>query len=850
MSFPREAQADTPDDYHPESTAESFSFSREIDDHESEVPITKDVLGGKGYGLVELTKLGLPVPPGFILTTAAWCETRDGGNTIPTQVARELHQQLERLEQKTGKRLGDPVRPLAVAVRSGAPISMPGVMITLLNIGLNDQTVEALGKNIGDQNAWKAYLEMMIHLGHQAYGISPEILDHVRKDSLTKYAVARVSDLPVDELQAMVERVKAIYSQTGIEFPQDPNKQIFAAVRAVFRSWDTPEALHYRKQHSISDTLGTAAIIQEIVWGLREKEGAGAGVLLTRNIQTGEHISSVAFVPGKQGTAVVGDLGTHGQYRVDDLPIGSAAKQELAHITASLEAHYPLPQDVEFTFDGDRVWVLQTRDVPLQPLAHYRVLRELIANGMLTTDRAIRSITILELQSLLTPPLDPEEVARKRHAGDVITAGIPISLGNASGIATTSMDEIRDNAQTQFILVAPSISLPMLTDLMNRRIYPNVIGVVAGNGGIGSHIARVATRLGDHMPIVFGTETQHIEVHNVLTIDGSSGEVFAGLIPRQTDGRSQLLTPEEHAEIRRWHEARMNNPWAYVTSEERLEDFRAIAQQAHEHAAQTYQSPKARVQEVINALIPMEIRSNYTPFKPSEIHRMKELIAGILAKGNHVTLRTCYNPDRQGKTPWVMLTSMEQTDSFFSDPSFDWKYGGYSSWHTDPELTEILLGEIPSNKMNEDPVIQYNFASWTVTCTERGDIILQIRPHTAHLRGHEDVGPDDLIAYRFVVDPAGQGSTRSSEPIFGANLATDTQAQTASRYVIKHVLEWWKKYDIPKRLAAMSFVYPQPTYAVPVLEGQARINGDEWIGIYGMKIDDVQERNKHDTPLD
>lgn len=825
---------------HLETTPELFAFSRAFDDYDSPIPTTKDALGGKGLGLVELHNLGLPVPPGFILTTGAWRQWQTSDQSLTQNLAQEISQQLVHLESASGRHFNDADRPLIVSVRSGAPVSMPGAMVTLLNVGLNDQTVRALGNEIGTQNAWKAYLEMMIHLGQQAYGIPREVLHAVRTESLTRFGVERVSDLPVTELERMVDRTKLIYTDHGFRFPQDPQDQIYAAVHGVFQSWNAPEAVDYRRQHGISDTMGTAAVIQQIAWGLGKDNHAGAGVLLTRNIQTGEKVPSVAFVTGKQGTAVVGERGTHAQSTVQGLPVPDPAKRELTRIIDTLEQHYLFPQDVEFTFDGNKVWLLQTRDVPLQPMAHFRVLQEVIAQNKLSQNEAMRKMTTLELRSLLTAPLDPDIVKQKRDAKEVLTTGISISIGNASGQIISSLDESGDYMGKPCILAMPSVTLPIMTKLMDRKQYGNIVGLVAGNGGIGSHIARVGTRVGEHIPIIFGANTKMVSSAQEITIDGGTAEIFKGLIPRLQNGRNKLLTGSEYDRALEWFKAKLRNPWRYVTSELGIDELVDHTREAIHQSNSLYESTKARAQHMINTLIPDEIRLPYTIVPASDTEQMMYLTKHILSRGNHVTLRTCFSPDPRGKAPWVMLTSETQATEFFTNPDFPWKYGGYSAWQTDPSLTEILVGEIPQNKMNEDPIVQYDFASWTVTCTELGEIIMQVRPHTAHLRGHEEASPDDLITYRLVKNPSDPEGIRIANQTVGANLTNDEVGHNLANLSVTRLMDWWIRFALPKRLAAAGHLYQPPHFAIPVLEGQSRVGSQDWCAIYGIKSDNVE----------
>ena len=839
MAVGPEMRREEGDHYNPEAAPHTCCYSRAIDDDESPVPPTRETLGGKGLSLVEMTSLGLPVPPGFILTTDAWREWKSHNNSLTPYLLHEVTNQLSALEHKTGKRLNDPDNPLFVSVRSGAPVSMPGAMTTLLNVGLNDQTVQALASHIGEKHAWKSYLEMMIHLGFEAYGMDYAVLDDVRKRHIANAGVTRLSDLPVEEFKDMVDEVKELYRYHGSEFPQNPAEQITSAVAAVFASWDNPEALRYRQQNAISDDLGTAAILQEMAWGNSTKEGAGAGVLLTRNIQTAERTATVAYVGGKQGTAVVGERGNHKDVTIDDLPLPEAVKNQLHRVVDVLEKRFTAPQDVEFTFDGETVWVLQTRDVPLQPVAHIRILLERLFEGQLTQSECLRNITVQELRSLLQPPLDPGVVSALRKSGDVLSRGTSISLGNASGIAVSSLEEALEAPHDNTVLVMHSINLPVMTERMHHGKYKNIVGVVAGNGGIGSHIARVGTRVG-WIPILFGADTQNIPLRKMISVDGGVGEVYRGFIPSVANGTSRVLTPEEYTTVRSWYETKTRNPWRFMTDETTLASYIQSTDELDMRSRLLYSSPKAQAQEVINALVPQDIRIDYTIVKANEKELLRSHLNTILESGRHVTLRTCYTPDRRGRTPWVVLTTQNQVMQFLDNPDFSWKYGGYGSWIPDPELTEVLVGAIPKDKLSEDPDVQSQHGSWTLTCTESGEIILQVRPHTAQLRGHEEAEVDDLVTYRLRPDASDPHALRIVEAESGEHLADDERAQAIALQTAQTILSWWRTYDIPERMAAAAEMYQPPAYSIPVLEGQTRVGESPWCLVYGMKIDKME----------
>lgn len=815
-------------------------------DEQNDAPLS--LVGGKGYGLRELTNLSkisspnyFDVPPGFIITTDAWrriVSTKDPKLT-QSEVWKDIYNRIQTLEEESGKRLGDHDNPLFVSARSGAPVSMPGALLSVLNIGINDTTVGALEREVGTENAWRMYFELVSTLGTQTRGVPKETFQDILQTTQSECS----NDNELKILQTAVTKAKQRIRDFGYEFPEDPHEQLDLAIKAVSQSWFTRDAQTYRQVHGISDNLGTAIIVQHMVFGNSQKEYAGSGVLLTRNTQTFETTPSVAYIPHAQGLAVVGEEGSHEEQNVDTLPLPDGVKAQLQQLTSVVESRYIRPQDVEFTFDGTRLWILQTRDVPLQPVAYFRFISDRISQGFLTEDDALRLMSTSELQSLLVPPLDPAEVKKTKERNNLLTHGTTISLGNASGRVASTLEKTLLYRDEPVVLVINTMTLFEMAELMDDSKYPNVVGVIAGNGGIGSHIARIATRVGSRMPIIFGADTSMIH-EEIVTLDGDTGDIYRGIIPRLTNGKSVHLSTEEFKIATTWYEKKLQNLWRYVTDEEGIAQFETKAMEALKHSTATYQSPKAQVQEVINALIPEAIRSQYVAYKSSDVAHIIDKIDEILARGNHVTVRTCFTPDRQGKAPWVMIASEEQARMFFSDPSFEWKYGGYNVWIQDPDLTELLVGEIPQNKMNEDPIVQHTYASWTVTCTELGDIIMQVRPHTAHLRGHEEAGPDDLITYYLRVDPSDKHTLRASNQIIGANLQNDEQARALASLALENITLWWEKYEIPKRLAALALVFTTPRFATPVLEGQAQLDGKKWCKIYSLKIDLVDDSDE------
>ncbi len=822
-----------------ELQAQPTKFTRALDEFNSAIAENKEALGGKGLGLVKLTKLGLPVPPGIIVTTGAWCEFHAAGNTLPDHIWQEITTQLHRLEDKTGKNLDNPENPLIVSVRSGAPISMPGTMHTVLNIGLNERTVEALAQEIGEHSAWEAYFDLVSAFAEHVYQADPGRLEVIRQKNLAAFAVTQINELSLSRIKQMVRNTKELVRDGGQQIPEDPYLQIKEAVSAVFRSWETPAAQQYRRRFRIADTLGTAAIIQQMAWGNKlEPPGAGAGVYFTRDPKAllGPIID---FAPQAQGPKVVGEGLRQAQPSLEQLP--SKVRLRLGEIGLTLEKHFKRPQEIEFTYDGTQLWLLQTRELPLSNVAWFRFLLEGILDQSMNMAEAQRLIPTAQLQSLLAPGLDPREIEKARANGRLITTGVPISLGTVSALVVDSV-EMADKNNDKVILVT-NVAMEDLTQLPE-----NVVGIVAENGSIGSHIARVATRVGAKgIPIVFGADTETIVLGSEITVNGNTGDVFKGKIPLLSNGNGTLLTETERVIVQDWLDTRCHNPWRFAADEEGVEALTLLAQEAFSRARQEFSSPKAHATSVINKLIPTEIRMDYTIVKPDVFALLGEdTIKEILASGAHATVRTCYTPDRRGHAPWVLLTKPEEVRQFLTNPNYPLKYGGLRRWARDPELTELLIGRIPLDKLSSAPAIQRQHCAWTLTCTDAGDILLQVRPFSPQLRGHEQTTDDDLISYTTRYNSKDPSRLEEIQTKTGSHLKNNPEAQKLADLVSKTVFQkWWKpdQQQLPQRMAAAAEVFPKPLFPTPVLEGQARVNpaGDNWCLVYGMKIDITEE---------
>ena len=528
----------------------------------------RNLLGGKGANLAEMSRLGLPVPPGFTITTEACNHYYAQGKTYPAELRGEVETALRKVEALADRRFGDPANPLLVSVRSGARASMPGMMDTVLNLGLNDVTVEGLAAQAADRrfafDSYRRFIQMysnvVLGLDHHMF---EEILDD-RKDALNASVDTDLS--AEDWIHVVAEYKQAVRRETGADFPQDPSDQLWGAIGAVFASWMNDRARFYRKMHDIPEAWGTAVNVQSMVFG-NMGETSATGVAFTRNPSTGENRLYGEFLINAQGEDVVAGIRT-------PQPITKVAREEMGEtalsmeeampevfeafckLVARLERHYRDMQDIEFTIEKGRLFLLQTRNGKRTARAALKAAVEMAAEGLITTEEAVMRVDPASLDQLLHPTIDPDAER------DVIAVGLPASPGAATGrIVFTAEAAEREGAAGPVILVRDETSPEDIRGMDAAR------GIVTARGGMTSHAAVVARGMG--RPCVSGAGELVIDAEagemrsrgrvfragDVVTIDGSKGEILAGAAP--------MVEPElsgEFANLMEWADGarRMN----------------------------------------------------------------------------------------------------------------------------------------------------------------------------------------------------------------------------------------------------------------------------------------------------
>jgi pyruvate, orthophosphate dikinase len=497
----------------------------------------KDVLGGKGAGLAEMTTIGIPVPPGFTIASSI-CSHYLESHQFPKRLQAQVENALQKLETATGKHLGDGDNPLLVSVRSGAAVSMPGMMETILNLGLNDVTVEGLTRQSGNPPfAWDSYRRFVQMYGSVVFDLSKKPFEQILDEHKQRCRIERDIDLPVEEMQAIVRRFKDhIRAESGRAFPTEPLDQLWGAIAAVFESWNTRRAIDYRKLHDIPDSMGTAVNIVAMVFG-NLGEDSGTGVAFSRDPSTGEQRLYGEYLLNAQGEDVVS--GTRTPYPIDKLKDQLPhAYQELERVGRTLERHFRDVQDMEFTIERGNLYMLQTRRGQRSGHAAVRIACDMVDEGLISEQEAVARIPPNDLNQLLHPTIDPHSKL------DLLTTGLPASPGAACGTIVFDADQAErlGRAGQSVILVRRETSPEDFHGMVTAK------AILTARGGMTSHAAVVARGMGK--PCVAGAQAMVVDEKGSrlsvngrnlgegdwITVDGSSGKVFAG--------QAALLAPE------------------------------------------------------------------------------------------------------------------------------------------------------------------------------------------------------------------------------------------------------------------------------------------------------------------
>jgi pyruvate,orthophosphate dikinase len=512
----------------------------------------KDVLGGKGAGLAEMTNIGVPVPPGFTISTAVCTYFYDHDRSYPPQLKDAVAQNLAKVESSVGRKFGDAKMPLLVSVRSGARASMPGMMDTILNLGLNDETVQGLAASSGDERfALDSYRRFIQMYSDVVLDVHREHFEHELHTLRERIGAKNDAAIPAESLRELVATYKGIVREKlGADFPQDVHQQLWGAIGAVFNSWNNQRAITYRRLNQIPGEWGTAVNVQSMVFG-NMGDDCATGVAFTRNPSTGEKKFFGEYLPNAQGEDVVAGIRT-------PMPITELEKtmpeayNQLVDVYKKLESHYRDMQDIEFTIQSRKLYLLQTRTGKRTGFAAVTIACDMVDEGLITTTEAVERVEANQIIQLLAPVFDAAEKAKALHGGRLLGKGLPAGPGAAAGrIAFNADNAVRMAKDGPVLLVRIETSPEDIAGMHSAA------GILTTRGGLTSHAAVVARGMG--RPCVVGAGSlrvdygkgevrseghEPLEEGDWLSIDGSTGEIMGGELPTRPSEVVQVLLEE------------------------------------------------------------------------------------------------------------------------------------------------------------------------------------------------------------------------------------------------------------------------------------------------------------------
>ena len=493
----------------------------------------KELLGGKGAGLAEMTHIGVPIPQGFTVSTEACTLYYDSGKKLPEYLVEEIYNAIHAVEKETGKNFGGTTNPLLVSVRSGARVSMPGMMDTILNLGLNDTTVEVLAKENNERFAYDSYRRFILMFTNIAKGHPRTAMDKMLEELKEERGYKLDTEITAEELKELVVKFKNYYKETfGEEFPSDPYVQLIEAVTAVFRSWDNPRANVYRMMNNIPYSWGTAVNVQSMVFG-NKGETSGTGVAFSRDPGTGENVVSAEYLPNAQGEDVVAGIRT-------PLHINELEKRmpevyrEFMDTIKKMENHYRDMQDMEFTVEDGKLYFLQTRNGKRTPAAALKIACDLVDEGLITKEEAVLRIDAMSFDKLLLPGFDKDELSKATPIAEGLAAGPGAGTGKLAFTAEEA--KARHNAGEKVILVRAETSPEDIVGMVAAE------AILTMRGGMTSHAAVVARGMGKCCvcgcsAAVIDEEKRTVTINGVVytdqdtfSIDGSAGKIYLGSI--------------------------------------------------------------------------------------------------------------------------------------------------------------------------------------------------------------------------------------------------------------------------------------------------------------------------------
>ncbi len=794
------------------------------------------ILGNKGKNLCDITRMNIPVPPGFILTTDVWKSLKEE-KFLSEDIKLLVEKFILKIEKQTLKKFGNSKSPLFLSARSSSRYSMPGILDTVLDIGINDKIVKSLEQKIGKRAAYDSYRRLIQMYASVVYDIPVENFLNILDKSSN------------DNEERIVEKFKKKFKEeTGEEFPQDVRNQLFESIRAIFLSWDSKGAKSYRNYNAISEDVGTAVIVQQMVFG--NAKDSGSGVYFTRSPNSGDRSAVIEYIEKVQGEDVVGGFG-----RCVNASQDFDFKKQLTKIGRKLERHYQKPQDIEFTIENGKLWILQTRGLKYTGAAALKIASDMLEEKIVTESEASRLIQSEQISQVTQNTIDPNFTQKP------FSTGIPASPGTESGIL--SFDQGTGKSLDDAIFFANHIDPNDLNTIYKSK------GIVTTLGGAASHMAiimRAAAKAGvvgassieidSKAKLIRNDLGEIIKEGEAVSIDGSTGNIFKGKVPIQ---RARVLDEELREIIKIRHKYLGTSPWsAAVYKVDRKYQRRTFYKKIRKLLDESkWKSPKTRTIEILNTLFPPNEILAGVICSPEDVDKIRKAMISVIESGNINLPRTCHYPEKLSNAPWAYGPDKKSDVDKFLTGDFPGKYGGFREWVKDKTLEAVIVSNEPKGKLV--PKYEKEHFVFTVSVLESSPvkILVSINPCTYHLRSFERVRKADVIMAEGVVNaesPNGIGVIRlhiNGRVISYGDFEKKPGKFFDSKYkirMIRGVVDkvfnvWWKPpIALPHMMSALD-----DAMGLSVLEGQGRVRNGKliWCKVYGAKGYEEKEKVKN-----
>lgn len=724
----------------------------------SKTNATSDLSGGKGASLKLMTHRGLPVPPGFIITTRAW-KVFDNSKRLPKNIQVQIYRFLSCLEKGKGKRFGSPNKPLLLSIRSGAKYSMPGMMDTILNVGINEKLLPALAKNLGGEiYAWDSYKRFLRMFASSVYGIHLGEFDLIDESVTQK----NMSLYTLEQLKYLASAYQEfIYKRVKQRIPQEPSIQLEQAILAVFDSWYNPGAVIFRQINGIPEDLGTAVNIQVMVFG--NKRNSGTGVLFTRNTQTGENEFTGDFMEMAQGEEIVRGTSPRKTLKIKDFAKKYPSQaEELFKYAKRLEKIFRDVQDIEFTIEDGRLWLLQSRSAQRSPLANIRFARDLAKEKIISPEEAFRRVKPSDIEHISLPNFEKttEEQAEKTN---LFARGISASSGAATGTIALNPHDVKRLLRQQ-----------RRTIWMNDHIDPNdldtlmkVKAVITSKGSASSHMALIMRSSG--IPGIVGCSDIKVDQRggtisngllklkagDYISVNATLGNIYLGKLKTETkEPIPEDVTTFIKNRIKRFG----RSPWsAALYFKKGAPAFTPLIKKTKKlyfKARAEWKSSKSQVIYLINHFFPKGEIISSKLIKPTDVPSLGKALQEVIKFGFYNAPRTCHYPEKLAGSPWTDgPNTQEQIEEFLNNSDYPGKYGGYLRWLKDTTLDSIVVSQEPAGKLN--PRLASKHFVCTLSClnTNPPCVVANLNLGTPHLRSLEKVEGTSLVMIKVVLNP-------------------------------------------------------------------------------------------------